>query len=94
MPKYIVERTMPQLSNLSARELAIVSSQSCRALRVLGPRIQWIGSHVTDGKLFGVYIAPEPGLIRDHGALGSFPIDSIRQIVATIDPTTAETYFP
>ena len=42
------------------------------------------------GCLPAVYNAANEQLVRDHARLGGFPVDSVAQIVATIDPTTAD----
>ncbi len=90
MPKYVIERTIPNLGKMSARELRDTSAKSCRVLRDLGPQIQWIQSYVTDEKLYCIYIAPSPQEIREHATRGGFPADSIREVKTIIDPTTAE----
>jgi len=90
MPKYIIERTTPDAGKWSARELRDVSGKSCRILRDLGPQIQWIQSYVTDEKLFCVYIAPNPEIVREHAVRGGFPADAVREVKTMIDPTTAE----
>ena len=90
MPKYIIERNIPNLGKLSAAELQAISQKSCDVLQSLGPRIQWLESFVTDNKLYCVYIAPNEEMIRRHAAQGGFPADSIAAIRTVIDPTTAE----
>jgi hypothetical protein len=90
MPKYVIERTIPNAGKLSARELHDISGKSCRILRELGPQIQWVQSYVTDDKIYCVYIAPSPELVREHGVRGGFPADSVREVKTVIDPTTAE----
>ena len=90
MPKYIIERTIPNAGRLSAGQLRDISGKSCRVLHDLGPQIQWVHSYVTDEKLFCLYIAPNPELIREHAVRGGFPADFIREVKAVIDPTTAE----
>ena len=90
MPKYVIERTIPNAGNLSQKELREASAKSCRVLQELGPRIQWVQSHVTDEKLYCLYIAPSSELIREHAVRSGFPADSIREVKTTIDPTTAE----
>jgi hypothetical protein len=90
MPKYIIERTIPNAGKLSAGELRDISGRSCRILRDLGPEIQWMQSYVTDEKLFCLYIAPNPQVIREHAVRGSFPADVISEVKVVIDPTTAE----
>jgi hypothetical protein len=90
MPKYVIERTIPNAEKWSARELRDISAKSCRVLRDLGPQIQWVHSYVTDDKLYCLYLAPSAELIREHAVRGCFPVDSIREVKTTIDPTTAE----
>jgi hypothetical protein len=90
MPKYIIERTIPNLGKLNARELHDISGKSCRVLGDLGPQLQWNHSYITDEKMYCVYIATGPELIREHATRGTFPVDSIREVKTIIDPTTAE----
>jgi hypothetical protein len=90
MPKYVIERTIPDAGKLSPKELRDVSAKSCRILKELGPQIQWVQSYVTADKLYCVYLAPNPELIREHAVRGGFPADSIREVKTVIDPTTAE----
>lgn len=90
MPKYVIERDIPGLGNMSQAQLASVSQASCNVLRAMGPSIQWIQSYVTDNKLYCVYIAPNEEAIREHGRRGEFPVTRVSQIRQIIDPTTAE----
>jgi hypothetical protein len=90
MPKFIIERDVPGAGRLTADELQAIAQRSCAVLRGLGPEIQWLESHVTDDKLYCVYIAPDAELIRRHARQGGFPINRIAEIRRTIDPTTAE----
>jgi hypothetical protein len=48
MPKYVIERDIPAVGNLSSQELHDGSKKSCDALRKLGPQIQWVQSYVTE----------------------------------------------
>lgn len=91
MPKYVIERTVPGAGQMKPEELRGIASQSNDVLRDLGPDIQWVHSYVVDDKIFCVYNASGPDIIREHGRCGGFPVDAIHQIEATIDPTTAET---
>lgn len=90
MPKFVIERTIPNAGKLTAGELRDVSAKSCSVIRDLGPQIQWVQSYVTDDKLYCVYLAPSAEVIREHGKRGGFPVDSVRQVKTIIDPTTAE----
>jgi Protein of unknown function (DUF4242) len=90
MPKFIIEREIAGAGKLSAFDLQIISTLSCNALKRLGPSIQWVHSHVTDDKVFCVYIAENETLIREHARLGGFPVNRISEVREIIDPTTAE----
>jgi hypothetical protein len=90
MPKYIIEREIPNAAALSAAELKGISQRSCAALRQLGPGIQWVQSFVTEDKITCVYIAPCAELIREHAGLAGLPADRVLEVAAIIDPTTAE----
>ncbi len=90
MPKYVIERYIPGAGQMTPAELAAVSDKSCSVLRSLGPRVQWVESYVTSDKLYCIYIAPSEELIREHARLGGFPANSVAEVKAIIDPTTAE----
>ena len=90
MPKYLIEREVPNAATLTAADLKSMAQRSCAALRQLGPAIQWVQSFVTEDKITCVYIAPNPELIREHARLGGFPADRVLEVAAVIDPTTAE----
>jgi hypothetical protein len=90
MPKYVVEREVPNAAALSPAELQALARRSCDVLRELGPDIQWNHSYVTEDKLTCIYIAPNAELVREHARLGGFPADKVLEVVTMIDPTTAE----
>jgi hypothetical protein len=90
MPKYIIEREIPNAGALSAADLKAISQKSCGVLQQLGPSIQWVQSYVTEDKITCVYIAPNADIIREHASLGGFPADRVLEVATIIDPTTAE----
>jgi len=90
MPKFVIERDIPGVGNLSPQELQAVSQKSCSVLQEMGPRIQWIQSYVTDDRIYCVYIAPDEDTVRRHAQQGGFPANRISRIRSVIDPTTSE----
>jgi hypothetical protein len=90
MPKYVIEREIPDAGKLSAAELKAISQKSCGVLQKLGPQIQWEHSYVTDDKIYCVYNAPNEEMVREHATQGGFPANRISQVRSLIDPTTAE----
>ena len=90
MPKYVIEREIPNAGKLSKEELQAISQKSCGVLRNLGPQIQWLQSYVTDDKIYCVYIAPNEKMVREHAEQGGFPANRVSEVKSVIDPTTAE----
>jgi hypothetical protein len=90
MPKYVIERELPEAGSLSKDQLHAISQKSCGVLRDLGPQIQWIESYVTDEKIYCIYRAPNEELVREHAKQGGFPANKVSEVTTIIDPTTAE----
>jgi hypothetical protein len=90
VPKYVIEREIPNAGQLSPQELHAISQKSCGVLRNLGPDIQWLESYVTDDKVYCIYIAPNEEVVREHARQGGFPANRISEVKTVIDPTTAE----
>jgi len=90
MPKYIIEREIPNAAALSWAELREIAHRSCEVLLQLGTSVQWVQSFVTEDKMTCVYIAANQDLIREHARRGGFPVDRVLEVAAIIDPTTAE----
>ena len=90
MPKFVIERDIPNAGKLSPEELRAISQKSCGVLRNLGPQIQWVQSYVTDDKVYCVYIAPNKEMVQEHAKQGGFPANRISEVRSVIDPTTAE----
>jgi hypothetical protein len=90
MPKFLIEREIPNAATLSVADLQAIAQRSCGVLQQLGPTIQWVHSYVTEDKITCVYIAPNAELVREHARLGGFPADRVLEVATIIDPTTAE----
>ena len=89
MPKYLIEREIPNAGKLNAEQLKVISQTSCGVLNKMGPQIQWVQSYVTTDKIYCVYIAPNEDMIREHAKQGGFPANKISEVSTIIDPTTA-----
>jgi len=90
MPKYVIERDIPQAGNLTQQEIQAISQKSCSVLENLGPQIQWVHSYVTDDKIYCVYIAPNEEMVKEHAKQGGFPANRVSEVKHIIDPTSAE----
>jgi hypothetical protein len=90
VPKFVIERSIPDIGRASPAALRAIAGKSCDVLRDLGTDIQWVQSYVTGDKIFCVYNAASEEIVREHARRGGFPVDSVSRVAAVIDPTTAE----
>jgi hypothetical protein len=90
MPKYVIEREIPNAGKLTADELRAISQKSCSVLQDMGPKIQWVQSYVTGDKIYCIYIAPNEAVVREHAQRGGFPANTVSAVATIIDPTTSE----
>ena len=87
MPRYVIEREVPNAGDLTDEELRELSLRSLDVLNELGPKIQWINSYVTDNKVYCIYVAPDEDLIRRHAELTGSPANRISRVRHLLDPT-------
>ena len=89
MKKFMIERNLPGAGNLSAEELQAISQTSCAVVNGLDKPYYWIQSFVTDDKIYCIHIAENEEAVREHARLGNFPINTIAEVKAVIDPLTS-----
>ncbi len=89
MKKFVVERNLPGAGNLSSEELQAISKTSCEVINLLDKPYYWIQSFVTDDKIYCNHIAENEEVVREHARLGKFPINTISEVKAVIDPLTS-----
>lgn len=90
MPKFVIEREIPNAGNLTDQEIHTIAQKSVSVLKEMGPEIQWLHSYVTGNKIYCVYLAPDEATIREHAKRGHFPADRVSAVRRMIDPTAAE----
>ncbi|MDB6093580.1 MAG: rane protein [Verrucomicrobia bacterium] len=91
MPKYVIEREIPEVGKFTPAQLGEASRKSCNVLQKMAPRVQWIQSYVTSDKLYCIYIAANEEAVREHARQGGFPANRISEVKTIIDPTTGGT---
>lgn len=89
MKKFVIERNLPGAGQLTAEELQSISQTSCEVMNQLGKPYYWIQSFITGDKIYCIHIAENEQVVREHARLGRFPINTISEITAIIDPLTA-----
>lgn len=89
MKKYVIEREIPGVGDLTPAQLAAVAETSNEALARLAPDVQWMQTSVVGDRTFCVYLARDEAVIRRHAELSGFPATRIHEVRAVIDPSTA-----
>lgn len=89
MKKYVVERILPGAGNLSPQELQALAESSVEIIRRMGRPYHWIQSFITEDKIYCIHIVEGEEMIREHARLGQFPINTIAEVKAVIDPQTS-----
>lgn len=90
MKRFIIERKLPGAGNMTAEELQAISKTSVAVISILGKPYNWIQSFVTEDRLYCIHEAENEEDIREHAKCGNFPINTVEEIKAVIDPTTAD----
>ncbi len=90
MPKFVIEREMPSVGELSPEQLREAAAVSRRVVGELGPEIHWLTSYITTDKVYCVFVAPDDDILLEHARCAGFPVDRISKVVTAIDPSTAE----
>ncbi len=90
MPKYVIEREVPGVDTLKGRDRQAAALKSVRALRDIGPEIQWVHSYISENRTHCVYVADNEELIHEHGKKSEFPVTKIYQVEYVLEPSTAE----
>src|SRR5262245_33147773 len=89
MPKFVIEREIPNVGDLSDKDFCEVSRKSLQVLREMGPGIQWLHSYVTGNKIYCVYLAPDEATIQEHARRTGIPANRIAAVRRMLDPTSA-----
>ena len=85
MPRYIVERTLPQMSQ---DELQRVGKKVIEVADTL-PGVIWIKSSISEsaGKSYCEFEAPNPDALRQHADQAGLPVDRISTVEIEVDPS-------
>jgi len=90
MPKFVIEREIPNAGNLTDDELHAIAHKSVGVLKDMGPEIQWLHSYVTGNKIYCVYLAPDEASVREHARRGGFPANRISAVRNMLGPEMGE----
>ncbi len=89
MKRYVIEREIAGVGNLTPQEIGQAAAKSNDALAKLGGKVQWVQSFVADNKTFCVYLAENEAAVHEHARISGFPANKVTEITGIIDPLTA-----
>ena len=93
MPRYIIERAIPEIGSADREALRGAAQQSnsvLAAMKAENKNIQWEHSYVAGDKTVCIYIADNEELIQEHAERSGFPATTVTEVRKIIDPVTAE----
>ena len=93
MPRYVIERDIPEVGTFEREQLrgaAEKSNSVLSAMRAEDKNIQWEHSYVAGDKTFCIYISDSEELIQEHAERSGFPATKVTAVRKMIDPVTAE----
>ena len=90
MPKFVIERDVPGVGELTDAEIREVSMKSVAAIRSLGHDIRWLHSYVTGDKVYCVYLATDESVVREHAKRAGLPANRVSAVRRLLDATAGE----
>ena len=93
MPRFVIEREIPDIGSADRDALRSASQKSNSVLADMtkeGKFIQWEQSYVTADKIFCVYLADSEDLVQEHATESGFPATKVSLVANVIDPVSAE----
>ncbi|MGE3287888.1 MAG: DUF4242 domain-containing protein [Pseudonocardia sp.] len=93
MPRYVIERDIPEIGTAERDALRDASAKSNSVLadmKAERKNIQWEHSYVAADKTFCIYVADGEDLVHEHAQRSGFPATIVTEVKGMIDPVTAE----
>lgn len=93
MPRFVIERDIPDIGSAdraAMREASGKSNGVLQAMQAEGKNIAWEHSYIVDNKTLCIYRSDNEDLIMEHAERSGFPATKISRVRRVIDPLTAE----
>jgi len=93
MPRFVIERDIPEIGSADRDALREASGKSngvLQAMQAEGKNIYWENSYVTNDKTFCIYRSDSESLIQEHAERSGFPATIVTEVRNVFDPLTAE----
>jgi hypothetical protein len=89
MRRYVIERDLTAVGDLSAKQLNEVRGISNGAITDTGPGIQWVQSFVTADRIYCHYLADSEEKVREHAQRAGLPCTKVSEVRSVVDPLAA-----
>jgi hypothetical protein len=93
MPRFVIERAIPDIGSADRAAMRDASQKSngvLQAMQAEGKNIYWEHSYVVNDKTFCIYRSDGEGLIMEHAERSGFPATAVTEVRRMLDPLTAE----
>ena len=93
MPRFVIERDIPEIGSAdrdAMRDASAKSNGVLQAMQSEGKGIYWEHSYIVDNKTFCIYRSDSEALIMEHAERSGFPATKVSAVRRLIDPLTAE----
>ena len=90
MPRFLIERGIPNAKDLTRDQLAEIARTSNDAVDSLGVPYTWVTSYVAGDKIYCLHEADDVETILEHARRGGFPADLVSVVANEFGPQTAE----
>ena len=93
MPRYVIERTIPEIGSAdraAMRDASQKSNEVLQGMQAEGKNIYWEHSYVVNDKTLCIYRSDSEALIMEHAERSGFPATTVTEVRRMIDPLTAE----
>ena len=83
MPRYVIERDIPEIGSAEREALqgaAAKSNEVLAAMKAEHKNIQWEHSYVSADKTFCIYIADSEALVHEHAERSGFPATVVTEV--------------
>ena len=94
MPRYVIERAIPEIGSAdraAMRDASQKSNEVLQGMQAEGKNIYWEHSYVVNDKTICIYRSDSEALIMEHAERSGFPATTVTEVRRMLDPLTAET---
>ena len=91
MPRFLIEREIPNAKDLTQDQLSEIARTSNEAVDSLGVPYTWVTSYVAGDKIYCLHETDDAETILEHARRGGFPANTVSVVANEFGPNTADT---